>query len=80
LVQLALNAAWTPVFFALYPAWGAAALWLAFAIIVALFGTAMFTALRFWPVSRPASVLLWPYLGWLVFAAGLNATVAAYAG
>lgn len=35
-VQLALNAIWTPVFFGLYPVIGPAALWSAFAIIVAL--------------------------------------------
>jgi tryptophan-rich sensory protein len=79
LVQLVLNAAWTPVFFALYPSWGVAALWTAFGIIVALIAAVLFTILRFWPVHRVAAVLLMPYLAWLVFASSLNVTIAAYA-
>lgn len=78
-VQLLLNAAWTPVFFGLYPSWGVAALWLALAIIVALFLAVLFTMLRFWPLSHLAAVLLMPYLGWIVYAASLNAAIAAYA-
>lgn len=35
-IQLVLNALWTPVFFGLYPLIGGAALWIAAAIIVAL--------------------------------------------
>lgn len=77
LVQLALNGAWTPVFFALYPAIGVTALWLAFAIIVALIAAVIYTILRFWPISRLAAVLLMPYLAWIVFAASLNVWVAA---
>ena len=76
LVQLALNAAWTPVFFALYPVIGPAALWLAFGIIVALIAAVIFTILRFWPISRLAAALLVPYLAWLVFASSLNVWVA----
>jgi tryptophan-rich sensory protein len=79
LVQLLLNALWTPVFFALYPVWGVAALWTAAGIIVALIGAVIFTILRFWPVHRLAAVLLIPYLAWIVYAAGLNVTIAAYA-
>jgi len=77
LVQLVLNGAWTPVFFALYPAIGTTALWLAFGIIVALIAAVIFTILRFWPISRLAAVLLMPYLGWIIFAASLNVWVAA---
>lgn len=79
LVQLALNAAWTPVFFALYPVIGVTALWIAFGIIVALIAAVLFTILRFWPLSRLAAVLLMPYLAWIVFASSLNVTIAAYA-
>ena len=79
-VQLLINAAWTPVFFGLYPVLGVAALWLALAIIVALFLGVMFTILRFWPINRLAAVLLMPYLAWIVYAASLNAAIAAYAG
>jgi tryptophan-rich sensory protein len=78
-VQLALNAAWTPVFFALYPTWGVAALWTAFGIIVALIAAVLFTILRFWPIHRGAAALLMPYLAWVVFASSLNVTIAAYA-
>lgn len=78
-VQLLLNAFWTPVFFGLYPLIGVAALWLAFAIIVALFLAVLFTLLRFWPIHRFAAVLLMPYLAWIVYAASLNAAIAAYA-
>jgi tryptophan-rich sensory protein len=79
IVQLALNAAWTPVFFALYPVLGVPALWLAFGIIVVLIAAVIFTILRFWPISRLASVLLVPYLAWLIFASSLNVWVAASA-
>jgi len=78
-VQLALNAAWTPVFFALYPAWGVAALWTAFGIILALIAAVIVTILRFWPIHRGAAVLLMPYLAWVLFASSLNLTLAVYA-
>ena len=71
-LQLALNLAWTPVFFGLYPAIGGAALWLALAIIIALIAAVAVTVLAFGPVSRTAGVLLLPYVSWLVFAATLN--------
>jgi translocator protein len=71
-VQLALNLAWTPVFFGLYPAIGAAALWLALAIILALIAAVAVTVLSFGPISRTAGLLLLPYVSWLVFAATLN--------
>jgi tryptophan-rich sensory protein len=78
-VQLLLNAIWTPVFFGLYPVIGLPALWLAFAIIVALFLAVLFTILRFWPIHRFAAVLLMPYLAWIVYASSLNVAIAAYA-
>ena len=71
-VQLALNLAWTPVFFGLYPAIGGAALWLALAIIIALIMAVAVTVVSFGPVSRTAGLLLLPYVSWLVFAATLN--------
>ena len=77
--QLLLNAAWTPVFFGLYPTMGVAALWLALVIIVTLFLGVVFTILRFWPINRLAAVLLMPYLVWIVYASSLNAAIAAYA-
>lgn len=71
-IQLLLNLAWTPVFFALYPALGTAALWLGMAIIVALVAAVTVTVLHFGPISRTAGLLLLPYISWLVFAASLN--------
>ena len=71
-VQLLLNLLWTPVFFGLYPVMGAAALWLGFAVIVALIIAVTVTVLFFGPISRAAGLLLLPYISWLVFAASLN--------
>jgi tryptophan-rich sensory protein len=71
-VQLALNLSWTPVFFGLYPLLGTAALWLAFAIILALIVAVTFTVLRFGPISNAAGLLLLPYVTWIVFASSLN--------
>lgn len=69
LVQLALNAAWTPLFFRLHqPGWALldmVLLWLA--IIV--------TILAFLRVNRGAAWLLLPYLMWVSFAAVLNLTL-----
>jgi translocator protein len=70
--QLALNSIWTPLFFALYPAIGSAALWLAFAVIVLLDIAVAVTIVLFWRVRRAAAVLLLPYLAWILFASSLN--------
>jgi benzodiazapine receptor len=69
-VQLALNLAWTPVFFGLQ--W----LWPGLAIIVALDVLVVLVILRFRRVSWPAALLLVPYLLWLCFATWLNLGVA----
>lgn len=65
-LQLALNASWTLVFFGEHSIVGGlatiAGLWLA---IVA-------TAIAFWRESRLAAALLVPYLLWVTFAAYLN--------
>jgi tryptophan-rich sensory protein len=55
LIQVALNAAWSWVFFSFHSPRGG------LVVIVA-----------FWQVDRTASVLLWPYLLWVSFAAILN--------
>jgi translocator protein len=66
LLQLALNAVWTPLFFGLHSPGLAFAdivlLWLAIAATIAVFSR----------VSRPAAGLLVPYLAWVTFAAALN--------
>ena len=74
--QLALNAVWTPVFFGLYPFIGVTALWIAFAIIVALDLVVLLTMVRFWRVRRLAAVLLIPYWAWGLYATTLNAALA----
>lgn len=76
IVQLVLNAFWTPVFFGLYPVVGVAALWLALAIIVALDVLVLLTMLSFWPMSRAAAWMLVPYWAWVLFATTLNAAAA----
>ena len=69
LIQLALNAAWTPLFFGLHR------LGLAFAEMLLLWCAIVATLLAFRPVSRPAAALLVPYLAWVSFAACLNFTL-----
>lgn len=76
-IQLVVNALWTPVFFGLYPFLGVAALWIAAAIIVALDVLVLLTLLAFRRVRRVAAVLLIPYAGWVLFATTLNVGIAA---
>ena len=65
-VQLALNAAWSPIFFGLRSfGW-------ALADIVALWLAIVATLVAFLRVSAPAGLLLVPYLAWVSFAAVLN--------
>ncbi|MFM2169607.1 MAG: hypothetical protein RIS79_3978 [Verrucomicrobiota bacterium] len=68
-VQLALNAAWTPVFF------GAHQLGAAFIVIVCMWFAIFLTLRAFWAVSQPAGLLLVPYLAWVSFASVLNFTL-----
>ncbi|TBN56327.1 tryptophan-rich sensory protein [Glaciihabitans arcticus] len=75
-IQLVLNAIWTPVFFGAYPFIGAPALWIALVIIVLLDVAVLLTMLAFWPVSRVASWLLVPYWAWVLFATTLNGALA----
>jgi benzodiazapine receptor len=66
LVQLALNLAWPWLFF------GARRLDVAFATIMLLCLAIAATIAAFWRIDRRASLLLLPYLAWVVFAAALN--------
>ena len=75
-VQLVLNAVWTPAFFGLYPLIGAPALWIALAVILAIDVTVLFTMLRLWRVRRLSAWLLVPYWAWVLFATTLNAALA----
>ncbi len=67
LLQMVLNALWTFLFFGLHAA-GAAMVVLVLLIIVAIW-----MARAFFPISRVASYLVWPYIIWCLFAAYLNA-------
>jgi tryptophan-rich sensory protein len=68
-VQLALNAAWTPLFFGLhFVGW-------ALVDVIALAVVLTATIAAFVRVSRPAAALLVPYLLWTVFAAILNGLI-----
>lgn len=77
-LQLAANAVWTPLFFASYPVWGTAALWigmvdmvlLIFLVIAWLRASADLVPLTRW--------LILPYLAWLAYASTLNLYAALY--
>jgi translocator protein len=64
--QLLLNALWSPAFFGLRSCIAG------LIVIVPLWITIAATILLFWPVSRPAALLLTPYLAWVSFATVLN--------
>ena len=64
--QMLLNYAWSPVFFGMHQPR------IAFVIIVAMLGLSIATAFVFRTVSRPAALLMLPYLAWLAFASFLN--------
>jgi len=68
-LQLALNAAWTPLFFGLQsPA-------LALIDIVALWVAIVATAWWFFRLDRPAGWLMVPYAAWTTFAVVLNLAI-----
>ena len=69
-LQLALNCAWSGLFFALRRPW------LAFADIALLWCAIVITMISFVRVSPLAGLLLVPYLAWVGFAAVLNFSVA----
>lgn len=65
-VQLAVNLAWSPVFF------GAHQIGAGLYIILALDVLVLVTVWLFWKVRPLAALLLLPYLGWIIFATALN--------
>lgn len=69
LVQLALNALWSWLFFG----WRQGAL--AFADIVVLLALIAATLVAFWRIRPLAGALLVPYLAWVAFASALNYAV-----
>ena len=68
-VQLALNFAWSPIFFALHD------IGLANIVIFAMAAIAAAAAGQFYRLRRAAGLLMVPYLAWLIFAAMLNSTI-----
>ena len=69
LVQLVLNAAWSPIFF------GMRRPDLAFVEIVMLWFSIVATIATFHSLNAAAAWLLLPYLAWVTFAAALNFTI-----
>jgi tryptophan-rich sensory protein len=68
-LQLLLNAAWTPIFFGLKRPD------LALAEIVMLWAAIVATIMLFYPVSAAAAWLLGPYLAWVSFASALTCSI-----
>lgn len=75
-VQLVLNAIWSPLFFALYPVIGETATWLSLTVHMLLLAAICATIADFWPIRRSAAVLMGPYLLWVAFAASLTVGIA----
>lgn len=69
LVQWALNALWTPIFFGLHRPG------LAFVEILILDLAVLATLMAFWRVRQAAGLLLVPYALWVAFATVLNVTI-----
>jgi benzodiazapine receptor len=65
-LQLLLNYAWSPIFFAYHEV--GAAFW----TILAMIAVSAVAALLFWRIRRSAGLLMLPYLAWLCFAALLT--------
>ena len=67
ILHLITNLSWTGIFFGLQrPSW-------ALVDILLLDFTLALLVVHFWYTAKPASVLLWPYLAWVLFATYLNA-------
>ncbi|MBN8806799.1 MAG: tryptophan-rich sensory protein [Sphingomonas sp.] len=65
-VQMALNLAWTPIFF------GAHKVLAALILLIAIFVVALIATIVFGRIRSAAAWLMVPYLAWLCFAGGLN--------
>ena len=68
-LQLTLNALWTPLFFGLHMPG------LAFGEMCLLWLALVSTLVQFWRIRPLAGFMLIPYLGWVSFAAFLNFTI-----
>ncbi|SFI09755.1 TspO/MBR family protein [Methylobacterium brachiatum] len=69
LVQIALNAAWTPVFFTAH------AIGTGLIVVAMLLVMVLWTIRLSWRFDRIAALLLVPYAGWVAFATLLNAAI-----
>ncbi|GEP09703.1 TspO/MBR family protein [Methylobacterium gnaphalii] len=67
--QLALNAAWSPVFFAAH------ALGAGLVVALAMLVMVLWTIRLSWRFDRAAALLLVPYAGWVAFASLLNGVI-----
>ena len=67
--QLALNFAWSPVFFTAH------LMWPALAVIVSMFALIMAFIVLQWREDRVAALLFAPYACWVAFASVLNASL-----
>jgi tryptophan-rich sensory protein len=65
-VQLALNLAWSPLFFAMHQ------VNVGFWLIIGILAAALSTTIVFGQIRAAAAWLMVPYLAWLCFAAALN--------
>jgi benzodiazapine receptor len=68
-VQMALNFAWSPVWF------GLQLIWPAFAVILGILAAILVFIVLARPIDRPASWLFVPYLAWVGFATLLNLSI-----
>ena len=68
-VQLALNCAWTPVFF------GAQQVGAGLAVILSLDAAILATIIAFHRLDKAAAAILVPYLAWCLYATTLNAGI-----
>ena len=68
-VQLALNGAWTPVFFAAHDLAGG------LVVVVALLVMILWTIRLFASLDRVAALVLVPYAAWVAYATALNAAI-----
>ena len=68
-IQLVLNFAWSPIFFAGHD------IVLAKIVIFVMAAVAALAARQFLKIRKAAGLLMVPYLAWLVFAATLNSTI-----
>jgi translocator protein len=69
IIQLFLNGIWTPLFFGLHSPL------LGLIDIILLLNAIIVTVYVFFKISRPAGLLLVPYLAWVSFATILNASL-----